>query len=66
MLISEISQDYTRLQSLLGILMVVSFGIIISHNRSKVNWKAVARGMFLQGLFGIIFLKQEVVRNIFE
>lgn len=66
MIIFEISKDYTRLQSLLGILFVIIFVIIISHNRSEVKWQTVARGCFLQALYGMMLLKQEIVRNIFE
>uniref|UniRef100_A0A336K3M2 CSON010092 protein n=1 Tax=Culicoides sonorensis TaxID=179676 RepID=A0A336K3M2_CULSO len=66
LLISEISKDYTRLQSLLGILFVIVCGIIFSHNRSNVAWKTVARGLFLQALFGMMVLKQEIVRDIFD
>ncbi|XP_063701514.1 uncharacterized transporter YutK-like [Culicoides brevitarsis] len=63
MLVSEIAGDYSRLQSLLGIPIIIIVAVIFSNSRSRINWRVVTRGLFLQLIIALFTLKQRHVRN---
>jgi len=55
-----------RLIGLLGIATMLGIAVLLSSNRKRINWKLVASGLGLQAVFGIIVLKTEVGRAVFQ
>lgn len=48
---------YNRYMNLLGILCVFLTAYIFSHKRAAINWRLVVKGLGLQLLIGVCFLK---------
>ncbi|XP_037296035.1 uncharacterized transporter YutK isoform X2 [Manduca sexta] len=46
-----------RLISLLGLGILLLLGFVFSANPGRINWRSVLMGLFLQFLFGIIFIR---------
>jgi len=55
-----------RLISLLGLLVILAFAYASSENRSKIQWRTVITGIFLQILFGLIIMKTGFGRSLFD
>ncbi|XP_045133390.1 solute carrier family 28 member 3-like isoform X1 [Portunus trituberculatus] len=55
-----------RLQSLLGVVVLLLFGFIFSVAPKKVRWRHVAWGMALQFILGLIILRWPFGRSVFE
>jgi CNT family concentrative nucleoside transporter len=51
------SSPLNRAVSFLGLFVFIGICYAMSDNRSKINWRLVGWGMFLQLLFGVIILK---------
>jgi len=54
------------LQALLGIIVLLGICILLSANRSKINWRLVISGILLQFLFGFLVLKVPFVETGFQ
>lgn len=55
-----------RLIGLLGIATMFFIAWLMSYNRKAINWRLVASGLGLQAVFGVIVLKTEYGRLIFQ
>jgi CNT family concentrative nucleoside transporter len=55
-----------RLISVLGLLVILAFAYASSENKSKIQWRTVITGIFLQILFGLIIMKTGFGRSIFD
>jgi concentrative nucleoside transporter, CNT family len=55
-----------RLIGLLGIATMLGIAVLLSSNRKRINWRLVASGLGLQAVFGIIVLKTEAGRAVFQ
>ncbi len=55
-----------RLIGLIGIATMVGLAYLMSYNRKAINWKLVGAGFGLQALFGIVVLKTESGRLVFQ
>ncbi|XP_031625263.1 uncharacterized protein LOC116341962 [Contarinia nasturtii] len=54
-----------RLQSLLGIVILLSIGFAFSKHRSQINWRPVIFGVILQFILGLFCIRIEIGRKIF-
>jgi len=54
------------LQALLGIVVLLGICILLSANRSKINWRLVISGILLQFVFGFLVLKVPFVETGFQ
>ncbi len=54
-----------RIQSIIGLFVLIMIAWSISENRRRVNWKAAFIGIFLQLLLAVIMLKVPLFNNIF-
>lgn len=55
-----------QLISAFGLLCMLLIGYAFSSARSAINWKTVISGIILQILFGLIILKTDFGRTVFE
>ncbi|MCC7002364.1 MAG: hypothetical protein IT357_09420 [Gemmatimonadaceae bacterium] len=55
-----------RLIGLVGIATMIALAYLMSFNRKAINWKLVASGFGLQAVFGVVVLKTETGRLIFQ
>jgi len=55
-----------RLIGLLGIATMFFIAWLMSYNRKAINWRLVFSGLGLQALFGVIVLKTDVGRLVFQ
>lgn len=55
-----------RLIGLLGIAVMLLIAYLMSYDRKRINWKLVASGVALQGVFGVLVLKTTAGRWFFE
>ena len=55
-----------RLIGVLGIATMLALAWLLSYNRKAINWRLVASGLGLQAVFGVIVLKTEFGRAIFQ
>ena len=58
--------EYERLWSALGIIAFVFIGFLISANPEKIRWRHVLWGLGIEFVFGLLVLRWEVGRNIFQ
>ena len=56
----------TRLSGLLGIVLILAIGILMSHNRRAIRWKTVAWGLGLQFAFAVFVLKVPAGQSLFR
>ncbi len=54
------------LQSLLGILVIIGFGWLISLNRKQIRWRPVLMGLVLQWLLALLVLKTPMGEAFFD
>lgn len=55
-----------RLMGLVGIATMIALAYAMSYNRKAINWKLVASGFGLQAVFGVVVLKTEMGRLVFQ
>ena len=55
-----------KLISLLGLVVMVSIAWSLSENKKAIQWRTVLTGIFLQVIFGLVILKTDFGRNIFD
>jgi len=55
-----------RLMGLVGIATMIALAYAMSFNRKAINWKLVASGFGLQAVFGVVVLKTEMGRLVFQ
>lgn len=55
-----------RAIGLLGIATMLGLAVLMSYDRKRIDWKLVASGLGLQTLFGLIVLKTETGRLVFQ
>ncbi len=53
------------LQSLLGILVILSLAWLLSEHRSKVSWRLVLTGLALQAAIAVFLLKVPISQRVF-
>jgi len=53
-------------QALLGIVVLLGICILLSADRSKINWRLVISGILLQFVFGFLVLKVPFVESAFQ
>lgn len=58
--------DLRRLQSLIGLVVLLLFGFVFSVAPKRVRWRHVAWGMALQFILGLIILRWPFGRSVFE
>lgn len=58
--------DFNRLHSLIGIVSLILFGYVFSHDKLAVKWRTVICGLTFQLLLGIFCIRWEVGRMIFK
>jgi CNT family concentrative nucleoside transporter len=54
------------IRGLLGIVLLIGISFLLSNNKSKISWRLVFGGLFLQIVFAILILKGEDLRSIFS
>jgi CNT family concentrative nucleoside transporter len=55
-----------RLVGVLGVITMLALAVALSYNRKAINWRLVASGLGLQAVFGVIVLKTEFGRAVFQ
>jgi CNT family concentrative nucleoside transporter len=55
-----------RAIGLLGIATMLGIAFLLSYDRKRIDWKLVASGLALQTVFGLIVLKTEAGRVVFQ
>jgi CNT family concentrative nucleoside transporter len=55
-----------RAIGLLGIAVMLGLTVLMSYDRKRIDWKLVASGLALQTVFGLIVLKTEAGRVVFQ
>lgn len=55
-----------RLVGILGIATMLGIAFLLSNDRKKIDWRLVGTGIGLQAVFGIIVLKTEAGRLVFQ
>lgn len=55
-----------RAIGLLGIATMLGIAFLLSYDRKRIDWKLVASGLGLQAVFGLIVLKTETGRLVFQ
>ena len=55
-----------RLIGLLGIATMIFIAWLMSYNRKAINWRLVFSGLGLQAVFGVIVLKTDIGRMVFQ
>ncbi len=56
----------TRLSGLLGIVLIIAIGFLMSHNRRAIRWRTVAWGLGLQFAFAVFVLKVPFGQSLFK
>jgi concentrative nucleoside transporter, CNT family len=55
-----------RLISFVGLLVMIGVAYALSEKRKAIQWRTVITGVLLQILFGLIILKTDIGRNLFD
>lgn len=55
-----------KLISLLGLFTMVAIAFGLSSDRKSINWKTVGTGLAMQIVFGLLILKTDAGRGVFE
>ena len=56
----------SRLSGLIGIVLILAIGILLSHNRRAIRWRVIAWGLGLQLLFAIFVLRIPAGQALFR
>ena len=65
-LIFDTADSRERLLSGIGVIILMSFGWIFSKHPSQIKWRPVLSGLTLQFMFGLLTIRWEVGRAIFQ
>ena len=52
-------------RGLLGLAGIVAIAFALSSDRRRINWRTVAAGLALQLVFAVLFLKGDVLADVF-
>lgn len=55
-----------RLVSLLGLAVMIGVAYLWSENKKAIQWRTVITGILLQIVFGLVILKTDFGRNVFD
>lgn len=55
-----------KLISLLGLFVMIGVAFALSENRKAIQWRTVITGVLLQMVFGLVILKTDIGRNVFD
>jgi concentrative nucleoside transporter, CNT family len=55
-----------RMVSLLGLFVMLGVAYSLSDNRKRIQWRTVISGVLLQITFGLLILKTDLGRNVFD
>lgn len=55
-----------RMISLLGLVVMLGIAFALSENKKHIQWRTVISGIVLQFVFGLIILKTDFGRNLFD
>ncbi len=55
-----------RLISFVGLLVMIGIAYSLSEKKKAIQWRTVITGILLQVVFGLIILKTDIGRNIFD
>ncbi len=55
-----------RFVSLFGLFVILGSAYLMSENKKKIQWKTVINGILLQVLFGLVILKTQFGRSVFD
>lgn len=55
-----------RFMSFVGLFSMIAIAFVCSSNKKKIAWKTVISGILLQVAFGLVILKTEFGRKVFE
>ncbi|MBX3131875.1 MAG: hypothetical protein KF689_00640 [Gemmatimonadaceae bacterium] len=55
-----------RLIGVLGIATMVGIAVLMSADRKRIDWRLVLSGLGLQAVFGVLVLKTEIGRAVFQ
>jgi CNT family concentrative nucleoside transporter len=55
-----------RFISLIGLFFMIGVAYALSENKKSIQWRTVVTGVLLQVVFGLIILKTDIGRNIFD
>lgn len=56
--------DYFK--GIIGLLVFMLVGYLVSNNRKAINWRLVGIGITLQIVFGVLIMKVPLVREVFD
>lgn len=56
----------SRLQSMAGIVAMIALGYIFSAHRTRIDFRPVLCGLLLQFLLGVLCIRWDVGRSIFQ
>lgn len=55
-----------RLISLVGLFVMIGIAYLLSEKKKAIQWRTVISGVLLQVLFGLVILKTDTGRNVFD
>lgn len=55
-----------RLISFIGLLVMIGIAYLLSEKKKAIQWRTVITGVLLQIVFGLLILKTNVGRNVFD
>ncbi|MCM2350109.1 MAG: NupC/NupG family nucleoside CNT transporter [Bacteriovoracaceae bacterium] len=55
-----------RLVSLIGLLVMIGIAYALSERKKAIQWRTVITGIMLQVVFGLVILKTDFGRNVFD
>ncbi len=58
--------EYNRIYNFLGIFFILGLAVLMSNNRSRINWRLVITGLLLHMVLALIVLKTTVGRDVVE
>jgi CNT family concentrative nucleoside transporter len=56
----------TRFTGVIGIMLILAVGVMMSHNRGSIKWKVIAWGLGLQLVFAIFVLRTSAGQGLFR
>lgn len=55
-----------RLISFIGLLVMIGIAYLLSEKKKAIQWRTVITGVLLQIVFGLLILKTDIGRNVFD
>merc|ERR1719219_1880966 len=65
-LLIDTANDRRRLASFFGLKAFVLLAVIFSNNPARIRWRSVIWGLSLQFLFGLMILRWNIGRQVFQ